>query len=560
MTESNAPESIERRLLVASSWLAMVFSAIGVFSNHLLGGEGILVWACAVCALAFGALGWWALRGAPTAQLAYGFLAVAGFLIAATWDANGGVRGSTTIAVSAAIVFAVLALPSRHAARVIVCVLLFFLLLVGLEIWDGVPSPSPFVGMADAIDSTVTTLCIATLSGAGVAVMRRVYEDNLASLTAANRQIEELAARALAADREKTQFLARMSHDLRTPLAAVMGSLEVAAREPGRADLPSLIEGARRRCVDLERIVADLLNLGLVELGEMRRSDSDVELAELVAAIADTARPQVGVRFEYGLDPNLPTWVRLDVTRATQAISNLLSNACKHTDAGSIELRVDGAEGWLRFAVRDTGPGIEACDQPLLGEPFMQLPQGRQRGGTGLGLFIAKRIAALLDGRYSLHSTPGVGTLALFEVPLVEGHAQPQSTPPAAKPAPLHVLVADDEPILRQILEAMLHSVGHSAELVEDGAAALARAQAREFDVVLLDVQMPVMDGLEAARRLRAIRPELPLVALSANAYAADIQAGLAAGMDAFLTKPVSLAALCQTLQQARDARRGQLA
>lgn len=545
---SSSAESLERRLVVQSSWLATVFSAAGVVTNIWLGGTGVLVWGCAVSAVGFAALPLLAQRPVPTRWLASGFLVVAAFLMASTWEANGGVRSSTTSAFAAAIVFSVLTLPSRAAVWAIIGVLVFFLLLCAIELADGVPAAMPFLGMDEAIDVIITTIFTATLCGVGVTLMRRGYEANLRQLHEAKARIEEMADAAIAADREKTRFLARMSHDLRTPLTAVLGSLEVAGRDQRMSPaLTTLLAGARERCFDLERMISDLLDVGLVETGSLGRQDAVVELAHLLPSIAETARPRPGVRFSCSLAPTVPAWVLLDGTRLAQALSNLLNNACKHTDQGEITLSTAVVDGRLRFVLKDTGPGIASEDLARLGQAFVQLERGRQRGGVGLGLFNANRIAVLLDGHLRLTSTLGAGTTAVLDLPLTIAQA-PLAAVAAEAPRRLTVLVADDEQVLREILSAMLRTLDCVVEVVENGADAVARVQARSFDVVLLDMHMPVMDGLSAAREIRACRPTQRLVALTANAYPADVKRCFDAGVNAFLAKPVTLSQLSAAL------------
>ncbi|MCU0754475.1 MAG: response regulator [Xanthomonadales bacterium] len=549
---NSSAESLERRLVVQSSWLAMVFSAAGVVTNTWLGGTGVLIWGCALSALGFAAVPWLARRGVSTRGLASGFLVVAAFLLASTWEANGGVRSSTTSAFSAAIVFSVLTLPSRAAVWAIIGVLAFFLLLCVIELADGVPAPLPFVGMDEAIDVIITTLFTATLCGIGVTLMRRGYEANLRELQQAKARIEDMAEVAIAADREKTRFLARMSHDLRTPLTAVLGSLDVAGRDQSLSPaLAKLLACARERCVDLERMTADLLDVGLLETGSLARQDAVVELPHLLQSIVDIARPRAGVRLRASLEPKVPAWVLLDGTRVTQALSNLLNNACKHTDHGEISLSAAVVDGRLRFTVTDTGPGIAPEDLARLGQAFVQLERGRQRGGVGLGLFNAERIAGLLEGQLRLSSTPGVGTTAVLDLPLMIAQTPPVVVAPAL-PRRMQVLVADDDPALREILSAMLEALDCVVEVVENGALALACVQARAYDVVFLDMNMPVMDGLSAAREIRAQRPTQRLIALTANAYPADMQRFFDAGVHDFLAKPVTLSRLSAALAGSR--------
>ena len=547
--------SIEHRLVVGCSWLGAVFSAIGVVTNWHLGSDGLMVWGVALASLAFVLIVIAGRRGVSAKTLSMVFLLNVTILIAVTWEANGGVRGSTTPAIAAAVVFSVLAMPGRHAILAIAIPLAIFVLLCVVELWDGVPAKLPFLGMANALDSLITTLTTSTLCGVGVAMMRRVYDRNLEQLRLAKAQIEGLAARAVAADRDKSRFLARMSHDLRTPLAAVVGSLEVATRESLRPQVAELLTAARRRCVDLERIIGDLLDLGLVESGELTLRPEAVDLLELVDSVVADTRPAVGVALRVRVEDDVPRWILSDATRVRQTLGNLLGNACKHTDQGQIELHVSAVDELLRFCVTDTGPGIVEADRERLFQPFSQLPRGKERGGTGLGLFIARQIATMLGGTVTLAPATSAGTQAVLDLPLVPAAKSPESavmqTLPRVQQRSLRILLADDEAVLRLVVEAMLESLGCEVVTVENGAAAVDAALSDRFDVVLLDVRMPVMDGLDAARRIRAARPDQYIVALTANVYAEDVQQALDAGMNAFLAKPVTL----ERLQSALDCR-----
>lgn len=547
-------DNIERRLVTACSWLGAVFCAIGVFVNWQLDAEGVMLWGVALSTVIFVAIAVACGRNVPFQPLSVAFLLNVAFLIAGTWDANGGVRGSTTPAIAAAVVFAVLALPGRHAALAIVSPLAIFLILCTLELWDGVPARQPFQGMADAVDSLITTLSTATLCGVGVAMMRRVYERNLDQLQNAATRIEELAAKAVLADREKTRFLARMSHDLRTPLAAVIGSLEVAATEPLRPQIAALLAAARGRCADLERIISDLLDIGMVESGEITLRASTVDLSELAETVIGEARPAKGVELRVTIDPTLPRRVITDATRLRQMLGNLIANACKHTDQGHIELRVAATAERLLFQVVDTGPGIDESDMDRLFQPFSQLPRGMDRGGTGLGLFITRQIATAMSGSLTLSPGPNRGTIARLEIPRDEpgDNFALCAAPPKPVGGRIHrVLLADDEPVIRLVVEAMFGSLDCETTTVEDGAAAVQAALDGNFDAVFLDIQMPVMDGLEAARRIRAARPQQYLVALSANAYPEDQRRAHDAGMNAFLPKPVTIERLSAILERA---------
>lgn len=548
--------SIEHKLVVGCSWLGALFCGVGVFTNWQLGGTWVLVWAVALSTLAFALIAVAGRYRVPTTHLSVAFLLNVGFLIASTWEANGGVRGSTTPAIAAAVVFSVLALPGRHARAAIALPLAIFLLLCAIEIWDGEPAALPFAGMADALDSLITTLTTATLCGVGVAMMRRVYDRNLEQLRLAKIQIEALAERATQADREKTRFLARMSHDLRTPLAAVVGSLEIASHEPLRPQVVRVLTAARQRCDDLERMIGDLLDVGMLESGELTLRLGNVDLGELLEIAVAEARPLPGVAVILRVDADVPGRIWTDATRLRQVLGNLLSNACKHTDHGHVEVRLRRGSDCLLCTVADTGPGVDDADLVRLFQPFSQLPRGRERGGSGLGLFISRQIATALGGSLTLSARVTGGTLAELQLPCREPREDPSTSVVHAGPGATRqrVLIADDEPVLVLIMKEMFESLGCDVVAVSDGAAAVAKARAQDFDLVFLDLCMPVLDGLAATRQIRAFKPMQYLVALTANACPEDQQSAYDAGIDAFMPKPVTMERLRALLDQRRTA------
>jgi CheY-like chemotaxis protein len=363
----------------------------------------------------------------------------------------------------------------------------------------------------------------------------------LEELSEAKRRNEELAARAIAADQDKTRFMARMSHDLRTPLAAVLGSIELALTDPGRDDIIKLLRAARERSTDLQRLVGDLVDVESAGSSALCVIEKPIELSSWLEQVKCEARPRAGVSVELECDPKLPLWVRIDPTRVAQILANLIDNACKHTDSGRIVLRAEASDGRLRLSVIDTGPGIDAADLAMVGLPFRQLERGRERGGTGLGLYSAGQIARVVGGSLTLSSAPGSGTQAVLELPLVAAIPQPaEARKPMRLAAPLTVLFADDEPVLREITTAMLESIGCTVLATDSGLQVLAHASAADFDAVLLDIVMPDVDGLETARRLRAQYPTLPLIAMTANAFPEDARIAAEAGFNQFLTKPVT--------------------
>lgn len=389
-------------------------------------------------------------------------------------------------------------------------------------------------------------------------------------ITALKRAMQEIAAArdaAAAAGEAKTRFLARVSHELRTPLNGVLGFAQVLLHDPRlapeqREQVNTLHEAGRH----LLELVNGLLDLSKIEAGRLDLALEAVDLRRLLSGCTVLLEPEIArkaLSFNLDVDPLLPAAARLDPLRTRQLLLNLLSNAVKFTPAGGrVDLRVMAApEGRMRIEVADTGPGIPKDKQHLLFEDFVQLTpnSGPDAQGTGLGLAISARLATLMGGAIGCASPDGGGALFWVELPLgaatlaeVRGA---DVLPDAETPdiAPLRILVVDDVPANRQIAQAMLESAGHRVTTVEDGAAALLTLSRESFDAVLMDLQMPQMDGFETTRRIRTLpNPacEVPIVALTASALPEQVEATRAAGMDAHLSKPLDRRALLQLLRE----------
>ncbi len=388
-------------------------------------------------------------------------------------------------------------------------------------------------------------------------------------ITALKRAMQDLAAArdaAAAAGEAKTRFLARVSHELRTPLNGVLGFAQVLLHDPRltpeqREQVNTLHEAGRH----LLELVNGLLDLSKIEAGRLDLAPEAVDLRRLLNGCATLLEPEIArkaLAFTLDVDPALPAAARLDPLRMRQLLLNLLSNAVKFTPAGGrVDLRVMAAAGSrMRVEVADTGPGIPKEKQHLLFEDFVQLTPnaGPEAQGTGLGLAISARLAALMGGSIGCESPAAGGALFWLELPLDVARAEDvRSTAHvpdtgAQEGASRRILVVDDVPANRQIAQAMLESAGHRVTVVEDGAAALLALTRDTFDVVLMDLQMPQMDGFETTRRIRAMdKPacEVPIVALTASALPEQIEATRRAGMDAHLSKPLDRTALLQLLR-----------
>jgi signal transduction histidine kinase/ActR/RegA family two-component response regulator len=372
-----------------------------------------------------------------------------------------------------------------------------------------------------------------------------------------------------AANAAKSTFLAMISHELRTPMNGVLGAaqlLDGASLSPAQK---RYVEMIRTSGDSLLNLLNDMLDFAKIESGKIEIESIEIDLPALcgqVGSIWSAKAESKGLGYALAVAPDAPTMIVGDPTRLSQIIHNLLSNATKFTAAGRVSLTVDAE--WLgpdrariSLAVADTGLGISAEDRARLFQPFSQLDSSSTRrfGGTGLGLAISQRLAGLLGGSLDVASQPGEGsTFTLTLDVAVAAWIRPDSAPAAKEEAsaatrPLKIMVAEDHPINRKLLLLWLEMEGHSFTAAENGQIALEHCASQVFDVILMDVNMPVMDGLSAVRALRrgsGANRDTPVVMLSASARAEDHDAGLGAGADAYLSKPIDFAALRFTLEQ----------
>ena len=378
---------------------------------------------------------------------------------------------------------------------------------------------------------------------------------------------ERARQEAVEASQAKSRFLANMSHEIRTPMNGILGMAELLQATPLDATQARYVQAVSTAAHALHGLLGDILDLSKIEEGKVRLERVDFDPAHLLAGVATIYRELglargVAVRTTIALQA-LPR-VSGDPTRLRQVVTNLLGNALKFTDAGSVTLSAEPVPGpagdgrpWIRVAVSDTGIGMAPEQVDRLFRRFSQADSSTTRrfGGSGLGLVICKHLVALMGGAIHAQSAPGQGSRFWFELPL---EAALDTAPAGAEgadaaPRPARVLVVEDNPVNRLVVQAMLDQLGMTVVLANDGAEALAAFEQHAVDLVLMDCQMPVMDGYEATRRIRASghrRAQVPVIALTAHAFAEDRQRCEAAGMNDYLPKPVTSEALARVLRR----------
>ncbi|WP_394211343.1 ATP-binding protein [Enterovibrio calviensis] len=373
-------------------------------------------------------------------------------------------------------------------------------------------------------------------------------------------ELQQARQQAESANAAKSQFLAMMSHEIRTPLNAVMGLLDALQQSPINEEQETWVLQMDKSAQLLLTIINDVLDLSRVESDRFALHPENINPRESVTVVFNQLKEVSSgkdIKLDVEVADNVPKLIYQDGNRFTQILLNLVGNAVKFTETGKVQVFMHAEGNTLKLAVKDTGIGISHNRKKDIFQPFTQADGSitRRYGGTGLGLSICKKLVSMMKGSIDFDSQPGVGTTFYIDIPLIKPLPQEivhKDKSEESKLKPMKILVAEDSKANQMVVKLMLEKAGHHVVVANNGQEAIDMIDEdkTQFDIILMDMSMPVLCGIEATKQLRAKGCQLPIIALTANAMNEDKEKCLQAGMDDFVTKPIRSVVLRQALQR----------